>query len=411
VTAVSLVSLAGLSLFRARIDAQLYPLLFVGILVFVVQAGFNVLASVARAQQRGLLYTVFQLVYRYGSLGLGLLLVLVFGFQVDGLLWGNFLALALVLPMMAVFTTKGTALRLGHLRFGSAAGMWRYAWPLALGNVAMWGLRVADRYIIGWYRPASEVGLYSAAYGISERVLDIIVGLFLLSVSPLVMNVWEKQGREATEKTLTMVTRVYLIVCLPIAVGLTVTAFPFVALLTAPAYYDGYRVVGLIALGSFAWGLSHIACMGLAVAKRSRRLGTNQIIAALVNMGLNIILVPRFGFVAAGFTTLIGYVILVALQAWGSRQYLSPRFPMGTARNVIIAVTFMALAAWGIYGLSGDRGGLHLGYLALSVAAAAPVYCLALVLLGEAREQERIAAARLWATAMSNIATRRRGGR
>jgi len=71
----------------------------------------------------------------------------------------------------------------------------------------------------------------------------------------------------------------------------------------------------------------------------------------------------------------------------------------------------MALAVWGIYGLSGDRGRLHLGYLALSVAAGPPVYLLCLWLLGEAREQERLAAARLWTTMMDGLTGRRKGDR
>jgi O-antigen/teichoic acid export membrane protein len=410
VSAVGLISFAGLALFRGQIDPTLYPLLIIGVITFVAQSGFNVFTSAARAQQRGVLYTVFQLLYRYGSLGLGLLLVLVFGFQVDGLLWGNLLALVLVLPPLVYFTTRLSGLRPANLRLDDAETIWRYAWPLALGNVAMWGLRVLDRFIISWYRPAREVGLYAASYGISERVLDIIVGLFLLSVSPMLMNTWERQGREATEKALTMVTRVYLIVCLPIAVGLMATAAPFVNLLTAPAYHEGARIVGYVALGSFAWGLSNIAQTGLAVGKRARRLGANQILAALVNLGLNILLVPRFGFVAAGLTTLIGYALLAALQAWSARVYLTWRFPFRTARNVVIAVGCMGLAAWGIYGLAGNTEGVNLGFLTLSVGAAVPIYLGCLWLLGEARQHERAAAARAWAVATERFGMRRRGG-
>jgi len=261
-------------------------------------------------------------------------------------------------------------------------------------------LRLSDRYIIGLYRPVSGVGLYSAAYGISERSVDIIVGLFLLSVSPLVMNTWESRGGEATEEVLTMVSRVYLIFCLPIAVGVTVMALPFVELLTAPAYHEGYRIVGYVAFGSFAWGLSHIAHMGLAIKKRPRRLGANQIIAALANLGLNVALVPRFGYVVAGVTTLAGYVILVALQAYGSRAHVSWRFPFKTLRNVLIAALCMGFAAWGIYALIDRGGGQNVVGLAMSVAIAAPIYLGCLWVLGEAREKEKAALAHLWHTAI-----------
>ncbi len=173
------------------------------------------------------------------------------------------------------------------------------------------------------------------SYNISAKSIELLVALFLLSVSPLVYSTWESEGREATEKTLTMVTRVYLILCLPAAVGLSVLAFPFVALLTAPDYYEGSRIVGFVAFSSFAWGLSNIAMMGIAIKKQARRLGANQIVAASTHIGLQLLLVPRFGYVAAAISTLIGYTVLLVLQTLASRPHLTWRFPFSTLRNVI----------------------------------------------------------------------------
>ena len=139
----------------------------------------------------------------------------------------------------------------------------------------MWGLRVSDLFIISLFRPERDVGLYSVSYNISAKSIELLVALFLLNLAPLVYSTWESEGQEATEKTLTMVTRVYLILCLPAAVGLSVLAFPFVAFLTAPDYYEGYRIVGFVVFSSFAWGLSNIAMMG-AIKKKTRRIGSQQ---------------------------------------------------------------------------------------------------------------------------------------
>jgi O-antigen/teichoic acid export membrane protein len=404
IAAVGVVSFSVLSVLRGRLSAALYPLLPISILIFIVQALFTLFMAVVRAQERSRLYTAFQLLFNYGSLGVGLLLVVVFGLRVEGLLWGTFLAVLLALPCLLLLTIKGVIVRPTHFRLPVALQIWRYAWPLALGNVALWGLRLSDRYIISFFRPGSEVGLYSVAYNISGKSIDMLVALFLLSVSPMVMNIWESQGREATERALTMATRLYLILCVPAVAGVSVLAFPLVALLTAEAYHEGYRIVGYVALSSFAWGLSHIAHMGIAVKKKARRLGVNQIIAALVNLGLNLVLVPRFGFIAAALTAIVGYVTLFVLQAHASRPYLTWRFPFRTLRDVIVATMCMAVAVWATYGMSGNRREVHPAYLLLSVVVAVPVYFACLWWLGETNEEKKTMARYLWHRVTGNDA-------
>ncbi len=397
IAAVGAVSFSALFLLRGHLPDALYPLLLISILIFIIQAIFSVFMQVVRAQERSGLYTVLELFTRYGSLGLGLLLVIVFAFQVEGLLWGELLGPALALPLLLFLTTRGVNIRRGHFRSPDASQIWRYAWPLALGNMAMWGLRLSDRYIIGFFRPGSEVGLYSVAYNISGKSIDMLVALFLLSMGPMVINTWESQGREATEKAVATITRIFLIFCLPASAGLSVLARPFVALLTTEAYQEGYRIVGLVAFSGFAWGLSQIASRGLLIGKDTHRISINQIVAFSINLGLNLVLVPRFGFVAAGITTLVGYSVLFILQAYGSRLYVTWLFPFRTLRNVAIATIVIGLVVSGVYSLShSGSSGVHVGYLLLSIAVAVPVYFACLLLLGEASEEERAVAGRLW---------------
>jgi O-antigen/teichoic acid export membrane protein len=260
----------------------------------------------------------------------------------------------------------------------------------------MWGLSLSDRYLISIFRAGSEVGLYSVAYNISGKSIDMVVALFMLSMGPTVMNTWEKQGREATESALAMITRLYLILAFPAVIGLTLLAFPLVALLTAKSYHEGYRIVGYIAFSSFAWGLSQIASVGTLIKKQTRRIAFNQIIAAVVNLSLNLVLVPRFGFIAAGVTTLAGYASLLVLQAYASRPYLTWLFPFRTLRNTIIASACMGLTVWRVYALSGNTDGVDVLYLFLSIVVAIPFYVVALWLLGEASEGEKLNIKRFW---------------
>jgi O-antigen/teichoic acid export membrane protein len=396
ITVVSAISVLTLLLFKKYIPAALYALLPLVIMIFIANSIFSVFIAVMRAQGRSGSFTSFQLFTNYAGLVVGLVLVVVLGLRVEGLLWGTFLALLLTLPFLVFLATKGVGIHPHQFHLSDALQIWQYAWPLILGNVAMWALRVSDLFIIRSFRPERDVGLYSVSYGLSAKSIELLVGLFLLSVSPLVYSTWENKGREATEETMTMVTRVYLILCLPVAVGLSVLAYPFVALLTAPDYYEGSRIVGFVAFSSFIWGLANIAMMGIAIKKRARRIGFNQIAAASTHIGLQLILVPRFGYIAAAISTLIGYSVLLVLQIIASRPHLTWRFPFRTLRNASAASVIMGLAAWAIYGMSGHGTKGSPVYLFLSVGAALVTYFFCLWWLGEVKENEKQAVLQLW---------------
>lgn len=396
IAVVASFSFLTLFLLRELLPSALYPLLPLAILIFVAQSIFTVFIAVMRAQGRSGSFTSFQLIANYGGLVVGLLLIAVLGFRVDGLLWGTLWALVLTLPFLVFVATKGVGIHPKRFHFPDALQIWQYALPLTLGNVAMWGLRVSDLFIIGFFRPERDVGLYTVSYNLSAKSIELLVSLFLLSVSPLVMSTWERDGREATEKTLTMVTRVYFILCLPAAVGLSILAFPFVALLTAPDYYEGYRIVGFVVFSSFAWGLSNIAMMGIAIKKRALRLGANQIVAVFTHIGLQVLLVPRFGYVGSAISTLVGYTVLFVLQTLASRPHLTWRFPFSTLRNVTAASVVMGLVAWGIYGMSGRGSSVSPAYLFLSIVAAVPTYAVCLWCLGEVKAEEKESVMEWW---------------
>ena len=219
----------------------------------------------------------------------------------------------------------------------------------------MWGLRVSDLFIINSFRPEQEVGIYSVSYNISSKSIELLVRMFLLGVSPYLYRTWETKGRKATEKALAMVTRFYLIICLPAAVGLTALSFPFVQLLTSKEYYDGHKIVVYIVTSSFIWGLANIAMMGITIKKQARRHATNTAISSLIHIGLQLIFVPRFGYVASAISTLISFLALLFFHTVSSRRHLSWNFPATTYIKVISSSIIMGLITSGVYQVSNKR--------------------------------------------------------
>lgn len=391
---ISAISIFALFFLAPWIDETLYPLLFISIFVFAINSFFSIFMELLRVQQNSGLYARLNLTNFYGSVLIGLTLVIVFGFGVEGLMYGTLLAQIMLLPFSIRLTMKGTTLSAAHINSSAMLTFWSFAWPLAFGNTAFWGLRLSDRFIIEAFRPGFEVGLYSATYNITDRTINLLVNIFVLSMGPMVANTWETRGRESTEQLIGRLTRVFLLICLPVTVGLSLLALPFVTLLTGEAYHAGHRIVGFVAFSTFVWGLSTIAHWGLVLNNKTPQFAINQLMAGAVNIGLNLLLVPKYGYTIAAVTTLMGYVLLLALQAHASRTYLTWKIPMETVSRVFMAVALMGA---GLYLMNLLDASLEITVwrVILKVAFGVLIYFSALWFFGEITNEEKHTATRV----------------
>ena len=127
VTVVAGLSILVLFLLNELLPSWLVQLLPLVILIFVAQSIFTVFICVIRAQGRSGSFTVFQLLTSYGGLGVGLLLIAVVGFRVEGLLWGNLLALITTLPFLVFVATRRVGIHPRHFQLADAIEIWQPA--------------------------------------------------------------------------------------------------------------------------------------------------------------------------------------------------------------------------------------------------------------------------------------------
>ncbi|MFW5708799.1 MAG: lipopolysaccharide biosynthesis protein [Chloroflexota bacterium] len=375
----------SLLLLRQSIPTDTYPLLWLAVGVFAATAWFHTLTLVIRAQEHSLLYTIFELAYRYGVVVVSLGLVLGLGLDIAGLLWGEIIVLIALALVMLWLLRSQISVRLTHLSRVDMTRFWQFAWPLTLGNFAMWGIRLSDRYIIEAFHGSAEVGLYSVSYNISSRTIDLLVNLIMLVPAPIIMRIWEEQGREDTESYLQVSARVYFMLLIPAVVGVAVLAQPIVYLLADPAYLDGHRAVSWVALSSLLWGLGQLGSFGMLVHNRTRLLARNQFFGLLAGIGINLLLIPHFGFMGAAFSACITMFLLAVLQIHSSASMLTWYWPVRTLLRVGAAVVVMAAAVHFSVIAQGTTDTLldRLRVIGVGIIVGGLTYGLALVTLGE----------------------------
>jgi O-antigen/teichoic acid export membrane protein len=380
VLAASFVLLSGILVLKPYISMTFFLLFCLGIPVFILTACFGVLMEFLRARRKIGLYGGFMAWKSIASIGFGLLLVIVFGFGLSGLLLGSIISLFLAVPFVWKASVGNIHIRLQRLSSVLTAEMAKYGIPMVIGNFASLLLAVSDRYVIAAFRGSQEVGIYSASYAISDNSIMLIATLFALTSGSAVYNIWEKEGVAKSREFINQITRYQLVLCIPAVVGLSILAKPLISIFTGHQYQAGFRIVPFVASGAFFFGLQQRFIPGLNFFKKTQFLMLSTILAALINLFLNFLFVPAYGYFAAAITTLISSLFLLLLMVFFSKRYFVWPFPFKTLLKVVAASLIMGAAVYYLDCCLPEALALS---LFLEVFAGIMVYCFLLFLFRE----------------------------
>lgn len=223
------------------------------------------------------------------------------------------------------FTLVGFPLVKEYLRFSFSferlKDMLKYGIPLIPAGISIWVIQFADRYFLIHYSGMSDVGLYAVGSKIALLV-TFITGAFRLAWAPFRFAVAkEKDAQQFYAKILTYYLTGLSLLC----VFCSLFAREILMVLTRPAYYGGSKVVGLLAFSAVGYGVLPIIAIGLGLTKKTQFTGLAFGVAAIANVVLNFILVPKFSIMGASLATVISFFIAnLILYVAGQKYYYVP---------------------------------------------------------------------------------------
>jgi O-antigen/teichoic acid export membrane protein len=158
-----------------------------------------------------------------------------------------------------------------------------------------------------------QVGLYAVANSLTS-VLAYVYGALGQAWSPRAYKVYTEQPEEAPKVYGHVLTYVLLAFGI-LSVGFTSFAPEVLVLLSTPKFYPAATAVGPLALGFVAYASTQVTAAGISITKRTNYITVYSWIAALLNLGLNVWLIPIWGMMASSWATAMSYVFLTVAYA------------------------------------------------------------------------------------------------
>ena len=362
-------------------DPWLVRAAFVGIWA---QMNYEQLTSVFRVEERSGLFVLASLANIAVTVVTSVLLIVVWEQGALGLIVGNFTGTLAVYLVLLGYRRAQLGLSFSRELLRE---MNRFGVPLVPAALALIAMNLGDRFFLVHLDGIEEVGRYEIGVRIASAMVLLITAFrtawpaFAYSIS---------DDREA-KRTYAYVLTYLVTLASWLALALGVLSPWLVRLLATPAYYEGARVVALLAFAGVAYAAYIVMAIGVGRAKRTRFNWVITGAAALVSVALNLALVPEYGMIGSATAAVAAYTSMFLGMTWYAQRVFPTPYQwrrLLTAAGAAVALTLVAKLL-----------DVPLAVAILLVA----VYPLALLALGfylpEERARLRAATSGSWRTA------------
>lgn len=275
----------------------------------------NLFLNKLRAEEKSKFYTVLTFIKIITFIALIFYTVVYLKLSVTGILYSYLISEIVVL----VFILPDMIKRMNPF-FDKAAlkEALKFGTPLIFTSIGIMILNLSDRYLINLFLNLEEVGTYDIAYRIAG-----IVNMFL--ILPFNQAMLPSAFKEFNSvKNTRYLSKLMTYMCfVTIWGGLAISVFgeEIILILGNENYLASNSYIPLIVFAYILSAMRNVASNGLLFAEKTFIVALITILAAILNIILNIFLLPVYGTIAAAYTTLFSFAVFYLVTNWSANKY------------------------------------------------------------------------------------------
>lgn len=248
---------------------------------------------------------ITSLILSVGTAFISVLLVQSMNNRLTGRIIGSVIpTVVLGVVFYSFFINKGKRIKIEY---------WKYALPVCLPYIphllSMTLLNSMDRVMIDKWCGSEATALYSLAYNCGA-----IVTLLLTSMnSAFAPWLGEKIAENRTDE-IRKFSKIYISAFVLLAIGIMLVSPEVLWILGGESYMEAIYVMTPVSMGCICQFLYTLFVNVEQFKKKTLGMAFASAVAAVVNLSLNYIFIPKTGYLAAAYTTLVGYLCLLCIH-------------------------------------------------------------------------------------------------
>lgn len=289
-----------------------------------------------RMNNRLTLYAVISLAGALVSIGVNIYLILFRKMGINALVISGLIMNIFLFVLYYVFS--GISYQRGRFDLALLKRMITYSLPLLPLLMIRWVLSSSDRFILLKYAGSSETGIY----GIADKfpsILSLLTNGITISYSAFAFSSVKEKNSKSQFIAIQALTHVVL---LSLTIIVASIAKEVVGLMADPAYISANRLLGPLLLGQVCHISSVLIAYAFAFVRKSYLNLIPTTVGAIINLILNLILIPLYGSYAAALTTMVGYACILLLTYWLAKRYFPCNYLIGRT-TLTLALSIIAI--------------------------------------------------------------------
>jgi O-antigen/teichoic acid export membrane protein len=297
--------------------------------------------TVLRIEEKSLKYLSFTLTKLTLTLTLNIIFIVKFHMGILGILYSGLIASLIIGTVITVYILRRTKISYSILVLRSMLG---YSIPLMWSWFGMFVINFGDRFFLQKMMTTADVGIYSLAYKFGMLPNVLVLSPFLMIWGPKRFDLLkEPDAKEIYAKVFTY----FLLIQFFVGLGVVIAIREIIQIVATPDYQDAFKYVSLILFAYIANGIYLYVQFGVHLEKKTKYLAYATIIGAILNVALNLLLIPRIGVWGAAIATFCSFFFLLVFIFLPSQRLYHISYEWG--RILHMSVIAAALFAMGYF--------------------------------------------------------------
>jgi O-antigen/teichoic acid export membrane protein len=233
-----------------------------------------------------------------------------------------------------------------------------------------------DQVLLSFMTTDIIVGWYSAAYKIID-ILALIPSILLTALYP-VFSRFYKENKYLLKKSFDFSLRYVIILCIPVVIGVFLIADKIILLIYGQSYSNSIDILKILIFISLISFINTPLFVTLNAIGKQKITMINTAITALVNIAMNLILIPIMSVKGAALATIVAEITFLILSSYQLHKFgldlnLWKKSFKPVIAGVIMGIFMMLVLDWSIW---------------VIIPCAALIYCGSLLLLREVKTED-----------------------
>lgn len=293
------------------------PMYITAIITFVIS---NILIGLSNALSRGLgkikLYSVSNFILGISTIILNIVFILALNAGAEGLLWANTIANAFT--AIVILAILKLPKYIGKIDKPLMKDMIKYSIPLVPNSISWSIINMSDRIILTQMVSSAANGIYAMANKF-PNIINVLYGYFYTAWKESAAKIVKEDNKNQYYNSIYHDAKRFLYAITICLIAVMPFAFP---IFINEAYDEAYVYIPIVMIATYYSNLSSFYGGIFSAYKDTKIMGTTTIVAAVINLVIDLLLVNWLKIYAACFSTLIANLIVYFYRKKKLKKYL-----------------------------------------------------------------------------------------